>query len=267
MITLFEKFISRFENPDLGDIIADLNIDGDQYIRIVDKVADWYYDNYNISFLGSGAYGTAFRINNEDNKVLKITTDENEASNVSYLVKKSGVKGIVDYYDIHQVDVIENGEELITVYSIIMEKLYKISDMESGTFMLLFRNYFKNNSDIVNLYEGFSRKDIGCTFREFKKLNPNNVNKFIDRHSNDYYIERYNTEEVKELANVYYKDIMDMVESVIKYDLTLGDVHTDNIRKTEDGHMKVIDPGGYSVEHKKYRSKSAPIKIDITEDE
>ena len=290
MITLFEKFISRFENPDLGDIIADLNIDGDrirviqiqlqdrirviqiqlqdQYVRIVDKIADWYYDNYNISFLGSGAYGTAFRINNEENRVLKITTDENEAANVSYLVKKSGVKGIVDYYDIHQVDVFEDGEKLITVYSIIMEKLYKISDMESGTFMLLFQKYFKPyENEIVNLYDGFSRKDIGCTFREFKKLNPNNVNKFIDEHSHDYYIERYNIDEVKELANVYYKDIMDMVESVIKYDLILGDVHTDNIRKTEDGHMKVIDPGGYSVEHKNYRSKSAPIKIDITEDE
>lgn len=267
MIILFENYISKFANRNLDDIIEDINITREQFENIVDKVADWYYDNYHITFLGSGAFGTAFRVNNEEGKVLKITTDENEAANVSFLVKKSGVKGIAEYYDIHQVNVFDNDDPITTVYSIIMEKLYSIADIESSTFMFLFQNYFRNMEGKINFHNEFSRKDIGCTFNEFKQLNPNNMNKFIDKYSYHYYIEKFNLKDVKELANVYYYDIMDMVESVIKYNLTLNDVHSDNIRKTEDGHMKIIDPGGYGPAPRDFKSKSAPIKIDIAENE
>lgn len=264
MITQFEKYISQFQDRDLKNIVEDINITEEQFEAIVEKIADWYYDNYHITFIGSGAFGTAFRINNEENKVLKVTTDEKEASNISFLVKKSGVKGIVDYYDIHQVNVFDNNEHITTVYSIIMEKLYSISNIESDIFMFLFQKYFKNKDGIINLYNEFSKSEINCSFSEFKQLNPNKVNQFVDKNKHSYYINKYDLDEVKKLANIYYEDIMDMTESVIKYNLILSDVHSDNIRKTEDGHMKIIDPGGYGYSGKSFKTKSAPINIDIT---
>lgn len=272
MITKFENYISQFQGRDLKDIVEDINITEEQFEAIVEKIADWYYDNYYITFIGSGAFGTAFRINNVENKVLKVTTDEREAANVSFLVKKSGVKGIVDYYDIHRVNVFNNNEHITTVYSIIMEKLYSISDIESDTFMFLFQKYFKNKDGMINLYDEFSKSKINCSFSEFKQLNTNKIDEFIEKNISDlsqqnYYINKYkyNLDEVKKLANIYYEDIMDMTESVIKYNLILTDVHSDNIRKTEDGHMKIIDPGGYGCSDKSFKSKSAPINIDITE--
>ena len=153
MITLFENYISKFQDRNLDDIIEDINLTKQQFESIVEKVADWYYDNYHITFLGSGAFGTAFRINNDNDRVLKITTDDTEAANVSFLVKKSGVKGIVDYYDIHQVNVFDDDQQITTVYSIIMERLYSISDIESNTFMILFHTYFRNKDGKIDLYK------------------------------------------------------------------------------------------------------------------
>lgn len=261
MITLFENYISQFNHRHNADILDDVGLSEDQYEQIIDKVASWYYDEYHITFLGSGSYGSAFRINNTDNRVLKITTDHNEAANISYLVKKVNVKGIVEYHDIHKVRVYVDGEIVATVYSVIMEKLYDISDMESTVYRLLFNEYFKNKGGIIDLYNYLSKLRINCTWEEFKKLNPNKVNIFISKHKAE--VSKYDIKEVKRLANIYYEDIMGLVSSVLKYNLSLTDVHSGNIRKTDDEHMKVIDVGCDTT--KSFKSKCATIDIEIDE--
>ena len=270
MIKKFENYISRFENPDIDYMVSEIGLSREQFTEIVDKVADWYYDNYNITFLGAGSYGTAFRVNNEANRVLKITTDDNEAANVSFLVKKTDIKGIAEYYDIHEVEVrikdIENVQPTI-VYSIIMEKLYDISNMESDIFQFMLGKYFKIGDKQINFNRNIYKSLINCTWKEFLKFNPNQVDKFVEEnHENNWFINKYYLEEVKELANIYYEDILGMIWSVMKYDIELHDVHMGNVRKTEDGHMKIIDVGGNSDVNKKFKTKSAPIKIEINPD-
>lgn len=267
MIKRFENYISKFDNPDLYDILEEIGLSQESFTEIVDKVANWYYDNYNITFLGSGAYGTAFRINNEANRVLKITTDHNEAANVSFLVKKTDIKGIVEYHDIHAVEVttITDGENsgVLTIYSIIMEKLYDISNMERDIFQFMLGKYFKIGYNTkINLNYDIHKSIIPCTWKEFLEFNPNKVDEFIEM-TDDYFTNKYNIVEVKELANMYYEDILGMIWSVMKYDLELHDVHMGNVRKTEDGHMKIIDVGGNSDVNKTFKSKSAPIKIKL----
>jgi len=270
MIKKFENYISQFETTYIDVMLDDYNLTKEQFNQIVDKVADWYYDNYNITFIGAGSYGAAFRVNNDKDKVLKLTTDYHEASNISFLVKKSDTKGIVEYFDIHEVQVkIKNNLTQIIVYSIIMEKLYDISDIERKTFRLMLTKYFKDNeSDIINLYGDISKSYITCTWKEFLKFNPNEVDKFIEeRYEKSLYtgygICQYHIEDVKELANIYYEDILCMIWSTMKYNLELHDVHMENVRKTEDGHMKIIDVGGNVHVNRTFKSKSAPIKIEI----
>jgi hypothetical protein len=262
MITIFEKYISKFDkNDNVEQIIEPIGITPDEYNKIIDKIADWYYDNYDITFLGSGSFGSAFRINNEEDKVLKITTDLNEAANVSYLVKKVNVKGIAEYYDIHQVDVYSNDRILTTVYSIIMEKLYSITNVEEHVYMFLLDNYFKNSKGENFKYKSLSKERIGCDWNEFKEINPNRIDEFIDSNQNDRRLKMLDIYEIKRLANIYYDDIMDLFNSILKYDLILDDIHGDNIRKTEDEHMKVIDVGG--TNNKKFKTKSNKIIINI----
>jgi hypothetical protein len=265
MITLFEKYISKFnKNDNVEQIVEPIDITPDEYKKIIDNVADWYYDNYNLTFLGSGTYGSAFRINNEENRVLKITTDLNEAANVSYLVKKVNVKGIAEYYDIHQVDVYSNNEFLVTVYSIIMEKLYSITNVEEHVYMFLLDNYFKNSKGENFKYKTLSKERIGCNWNEFQEINPNRVEEFIDNNKDDRRLRMLDIYEIKSLANIYYEDIMGVFNSVLKYDLVLDDIHGDNIRRTEDDHMKVIDVGGgYDDSNKKFKTKSNKIIINI----
>lgn len=258
MITLFENYISQFNKDDstFREIVGEEN-----YEKIIDKIAGWYYDNYDITFLGSGTFGSAFRINNEEDRVLKITTDKKEAANVSYLVKKNNVKGVAEYYDIHQVDVYFNNKLLIDVYSIIMERLYSISVEEADIFMFLFNNYFKTGNNKNFKYKDISKIFIDCSWKEFQELNPNRIDEFVNLHINNICFKKLNIYDTKILANIYYEDIMDIVYSVLKYDLVLGDIGVDNIRKLENEHIKVIDVGGTT--NKTFRTKSDKIRIDI----
>jgi len=264
MITIFEKYISQFYGDDEDVPIKTFNIE--DYKKIIDIIANWYYDEYNLTFLGSGSYGSVFRVNNEKNIALKITSDQTEANNVSYLSKKINVKGIVDYYDIRQFDIYENDRLLETVYSILMEKLYNLADIELNIYKYLLSYYFRTTSGKIDLYSDdvqISRDVVDCSWKEFELLNPNKIDKFIDsKYNNEYALNKFDIDEVKRLANIYYEDIMGLVKSVLKYDLILCDIHEANICKTEDEHIKVIDIGGYG-NSKPYRNKRKIIRIDI----
>lgn len=266
MIILFEKYISQFHGDPSSDSLADnLGVSMKLFEKIIKGITNWYYDEWHITLLGTGSYGSAFDIKGQ-NRVLKITSDENEAATVSYLVKKTNVPGIAEYHDIHEVKVFIDNYHQFTLYSIIMEKLYSISSIEREVFMLMFKEYFKSYEEgYINLYElDYIAKDtIECSWNEFKRLNPKDIDSFLNKYRNDFVLKKYNKEEVKELCNMYYDDIMDMIYSTYKYNLQLGDIHQGNIRRAEDGHMKVIDVGGY-YSNKNYKNKSASIRIDVS---
>ena len=261
MIILFEKYISQLYDNDIQNLADDIGVSVGVYNKIVDQIAEWYYGGYYITFLGAGSYGSAFRVNNKD-RVLKITSDDNEAANVSYLVKKTNVKGIAEYHDIHRVDIHINNKFKFTLYSILMERLYDIASIENDIFMFLFHNYFKNlGGDIDFFNEAYiSKESIGCSWKQFQELNPNKIDDFVDANKSNIY--KYEIKEVKRLANIYYEDIMDIIYSVFKYDLELSDVHGGNIRKQEDEHIKLIDVGGHST-NKTFKTKSAKIDINV----
>jgi len=270
MITIFEKYVSLLQgNYQADDLAHNLKISMSTFEKIINSIADWYYDEYHISLMATGSFGSVFTIKGNDDKILKITSDENEAANVSYLVKKSGVKGIVEYDDIHQFDISisnpkKSGVSNLTLYSIIMEKLDPSYTVDWDIFSFVYNNYFDlPNGKSLGSLDYVSKEEIGCSWEEFKKLNPGNFDKFFQDFHDDFIIKKYGEEEVRKFTPIYYQDIMDMIYSSYKYDLPLSDIHAGNIRKVKDSeHVKLIDVGGgYTT--KVFKSKSSKININL----
>ena len=117
------------------------------FLKMLDQVLYFYYDEYGIKFLGYGAEGNAFRVKSKDGtKVLKLTKREDEASEITK-VRKHHISGLVDYYDVRQV--IDIDDVYVTIYSILMEKLDNLDYLEKTVWSFL-RGYFFNLREFSN---------------------------------------------------------------------------------------------------------------------
>jgi len=267
MITKFKLFeyINYSNRREYDFSLSDkLGITKEESEEIYNKVAEFYMDNPNISFLGSGSYGSVFSL---DDKVLKITTDDQEIESVEYLRKKI-IHGIVDYYDIRKINLYINDELYIErdLFAIIMDKVEPLDNVELECYRILYRIGYIDKNDNLSFTYTLNHEYIGETSpKNFRKLNDGSRAKIIYeiiKNAENY--EDYTEKMKNEFGNYvsfefvdfedlqespyfeetffrFYKDILDLLCDVIKYELELYDSHEKNVGKDKNGHFKMVD--------------------------
>ena len=126
MKTKFKTF--EGSELEIGDYIT---ITNDKITKIIKELG---YDEF--TYINKGGFGIVLDVG--DDKVVKLTSDEDEAMN-SNLLRKYNTKYIVNYYDVREV--VEDqclplkvfyGEEHL--YSVVMDKIEPFDDIEKYIF-------------------------------------------------------------------------------------------------------------------------------------
>jgi hypothetical protein len=126
----------------------------------------WELGYTDYKYIDEGAFGVALDVG--DDKVLKLTTDEDEATNCN-LLRKYNTKHIVNYYDVREIegdiweenrDDEESYEETIErtytrLFSVVMDKVEPFDDLEKYIFNMIpegsknTKMWIKNHMDVV----------------------------------------------------------------------------------------------------------------------
>lgn len=273
--------VSKYDNFQLSVL---LNISETESDEIYQQVANFYRKNPKLSYLGSGSYGSAFSM---EEKVLKISTDKNEANNIEYLRKKN-FKGIVTYYDLRKINLYLNGElyQDRKLYSIIMDRVYPLSDIELECYRILYSVGYVNSNDNLTFEYTLDYNYIDETSAlNFKKLNNKsrakkiieiiqnsnyhdfreNCRRELGRSINFEFLELEDLQKSPKFEEIFlkfYDDILNLLCDVIRYKLVLYDSHEKNVGKDEDGHFKMIDLG-FRTNHSDRKLKLKPIEIHV----
>ncbi len=106
-------------------------------------------DYSSIKFLSSGRYGNAYKLN--ENYVLKITTDKNEAKSVYNLIKDKPLKSVVRYYDVAMYKLKNNSESGSSkyVYAILMDYVVPLSVYIKKIKNMDYEEYINSITDIL----------------------------------------------------------------------------------------------------------------------
>lgn len=279
---LFE-YISHYSSKN-GDfsLSRKLGISNNDSEKIYRSVADFYSQKPEISFLGSGSYGSAFTL---DDKVLKLTTDPNEIRNIEYLRKKN-FAGIVSYYDLRKINLFIDNKlsNIVELYSIIMDRVEPLDSVELECYNMLYRFGYKNlrfdyNIDYLDINEKSAKRfkiindgSILKTILNCIKISNNqidfshNLEEMLDAYYDFEFIhfkDLKKSKNIEEILTKFYFDIRDIIADVIKHKLSLHDSHYKNVGKDKDGHFKMIDLGFRSNRPSKIKLKLQPIEIKI----
>jgi len=188
------------------------------------------------SFLGSGAYGYAFKT--KSNKVLKITSDNYEANIAYKLAKnKNWIKCIVNYYNVGKI----KPNEIINGRDINIYEWYILMDYTEPL--------AKEEEDAIDCY----MKPMQYTQNYYKNiLDKNDILDHIDfmynPESHDYKRALSNgrdPEKIKQIAIDIYPKIVKIAKELKKHNIHETDFHCNNIGWDKDHENLILyDIGG-----------------------
>lgn len=190
------------------------------------------------SFLGSGAYGYAFKT--KSSKVLKITSDRNEA-NIAYKLAKSKnwIKCLVNYYNVGKI----KPTKFINYRDINMYEWYILMDYTEPL--------TKNEEDAVHCYITIMQYN-----QDFYKhiLDKEKVIKYInskyEQDSHEYIRALSNEkdpEKIKQIAIDIYPKIVKIAKELKKHNIPETDFHGGNVGWDKDHENLILyDLGGYT---------------------
>jgi len=166
-----------------------------------------------IKLLGGGAFGWAYDIGG---KVLKITTDEEEALLANRLRRKPITKHIINYYDVRNIyeknktfwQKLFSTRILEKIYSIVMDKVIPLDRTLGGAYM-----------DI---------KKIGF---------------FDDTISDDILLKHFSKSKYKNFINKLVSQRSEILDEFDKYDILPIDAHYGNVGFKSDGTFVIFDLG------------------------
>jgi hypothetical protein len=284
MITKYNNFLNELKNTDQID---NLNLKEHNYqlytkedfIKVLKTVVNFYYDEFGIEFLGSGAEGNAFKITSkDDSKVLKITTNQQEANGVE-TVRKFNIRGLVDYYDVREIVDISNIYPV--TYSILMENVEPLNNLEKTVWTFLrgfffdFRNFEKNMYFTVPAYkinfkkflEDNSLERLEQTYLKYKNHRETKkrgfgieeiywVSDIVDH-------ELMMNDKAHDIMLKLYYTFCDLLKDTIKYKLRLVDLHSENLGKDDNGNYKFFDI--LHKENKILKLKFIEVDLDFSE--
>lgn len=192
-----------------------------------------------IKYLNLGSYGLAFLLN--DNKVLKLTTDECEAY-YGLRFKKTVTKHLINYYDSFRV---YSTDLNVYFYGLIMDYVTPITHDEQCLCSEIMINF-------MYWSELTSGKNVDYLEPEIEKF-INNPTKGIKDTKN--YLIPSNKEQVK----WFMYQFKEIGKEILKYKVgDIWDMHTENLGKNSDGDLIYFDipvikkmlPKGYNKKFK-----------------
>lgn len=154
----FQKYITTNEPRGVGKIHQSIGDDLAQIIRTLKQ--DFGFKS--IKYVGEGHYGMAFDVGN--NKVIKLTGNENEIDGIEYVLEKQkelggSVPGVVHYYDIKHYPA-------SNVYAILMDKVKPLSKKEETIYTVIYYEMANHSdSDFWDKYDD-TNEDIREEFIE-----------------------------------------------------------------------------------------------------
>lgn len=213
-------------------------LDNSEVLKIIKDVVDFYYDEKDIKFIGRGAYGSVYETSDKS-KVLKLTTDAKEVKRAEKF-RKINTKCVVDYYDIRQIKIFRDGEEMnMKLWAMILEKVEPLNKIEKS------------------IWKVFSGIILGGVFYGFTDNDYREGNKFF-----------INGELDPNLPSDVYKiceKFSDLLSKTIKlsnkYHISFEDLHEDNMGKTINGEYKFFDVRSTGYANPKLSLK--PININL----
>jgi hypothetical protein len=128
----FQKYIETKEPRGVGKIHQSIGDDLGQMIRTLKQ--DFGFKK--IKYVDQGHFGMAFDVGN--NKVLKLTSNENEIRGIRKVLNKD-IPGVVKYYDIKHYP-------QSNVYAILMDKVKPLSKKEETIYTVIYYE-MANHSD------------------------------------------------------------------------------------------------------------------------
>lgn len=196
--------------------------------------------NY-LKFIGMGDYGMAYDVNG--NKVLKITTDENEYKIANYLRGKN-TKYLIEIYDVRK---ISDDKTNSALYSIVMDKVEKLNITEKE-FITALNSYFFYESKL-DIYQFMNLYDTDEKLYKF--MSDNWVfNRFLTNFGG--------------MINILH-DIFHIKLEAKKYGIECRDLRSDNVGWKNDKmgrHLVFFDIGSYAEKNfKTTRKKLKDINI------
>lgn len=214
----------RTPSQDIEDF-SDLYID-----RVADKL-----NTKIIKKLGIGSFGIAYLT--KDNKVLKVTTDHNEAKNI-LILKDKKFKHFLNYYDVFSLSL--DGKDFEEMKP--QDLKYKYNYPKIKVYFILM--------DYVKPLEGWKEIMWDLLSREFfnKYTEPENFLKWVRdkiRYSDDYGV----TEDYyKDNVIPYFEDMInnqrnEMIEEGRKLGISFKDAHGGNLGERKDGTLVYFDVG------------------------
>lgn len=250
------------------------------FLKMLRQVTNFYYDEFGIEFLGSGAEGNAFEIKSKDEtKVLKICNSSNEAYSIEK-VRKYNFPELVDYYDVREI--VDKSGVYPKNYAILMESVKPLSDLEKTVWSFLrgyffdlrsfnsstmFSNFLVVYGDNID-YNTFKKEhtiaklnSLYSKYRENRKLRNygfgiHQIYWIYDNIDHDLMV----SDAAYETMLKYYKTFCNLVYNAVKYKLILRDFHTDNCGKDEHGNLKFFDVL-YTRKESKLKLKAIEISI------
>ena len=200
-----------------------------------------------IRWIGKGLYGVAYELfdanGNETNKVLKLTTDDDEMYNANYL-RSINTKHLVNYYDVREVlknDLSVNSDDrngsvsywkkagMSSVYALVMDSIKRLTEIDKMIF-----SYFRLYSIVDDDVHCTKLRDLiyPRTTKEYK-TRINSIVKTFDK----------SFDHVENRAIFLFDQVKEADYEAIKIGIKLKDVHQGNIglKFDDDGEVNIYN--------------------------
>jgi len=213
--------------------------------KIKDKLVK--HDIHLGQYLGGGSYGTAYELEDQPNKVIKITQDGTEA-NAMNIIKNHPQKNIVN------VDRVFKFKDTSGIYFIIQEKLEKLDQKDENFF-------FSSLNEIIKKYNLKSKINVdelekdGNTIlrRKYKVLDFLSMDSFFIKFYKKEIPEKHKDSEIMKFLDALInsnikpgsntaRDLLRAYWQLKSVGIKFQDVHTGNIMK-KGNIYKLIDLG------------------------
>lgn len=211
--------------------------------------------------LDSGEFGITYDI--DDNKVLKISIDSDEAYTSAALINKN-LKYVVKIFRVFQLKSFKDDE----IWFIVQEKLKPLSDSEKYNLEFLEENRWHTNhvKDYLDLNRRYKLQNVEGYIKYYKEKTPESANgrirnlkeilkllpplSKIPAVARGYLLQHYNLlVKIKDKLKYLWPHLQELLlglEELYNTNITFFDTHLDNIMKTAAGTFKWIDLGAGS---------------------